>query len=149
MFGLPFEAIEFIASGIIGAFGTIVATKMKMEAQRSELMIRGLVAQSNATIALNEQVNKSPFMAMTRRILALGVLAIMAIVMVGGWISPDTAVNVVREIKSGGSYLFGLIDTRSTEIVYESVKGIVVLPWFKHIALIVFGTYFGSSVVKV
>ena len=149
MFGLPFEAIEFIASGVIGAFGTIVATKMKMTAQHSELMLRGLIAQSNATHQLNEQVNSSPFMAMTRRALAFGVMIIMMGIMLAGYFDPDMVVNVTREIKSGGSYFFGLIDTRMTTIVYEEVRGIVVLPWFKHIALIVFGTYFGSSIVKV
>ena len=149
MFGLPFEAIEFIASGLIGALGTIVATKMKMASQHSELMIRGLIAQNDATIKLNNQVNNSPFMAMTRRALAFGVMIIIMGIMLAGYFNPDMVVNVTREINTGGSYLFGLIDTRVTTIVYEELKGIVVLPWFKHIALIVFGTYFGSSTVKV
>lgn len=149
MLGLPFEAIEFIASGVIGAFGTIVATKMKFASQQSELMLRGLIAQSNATHDLNEQVNKSPFMAMTRRALAFGVMIIIMGIMLAGYFNPDMVVNVTREIKTGGSYFFGLIDTRVTTVVYAELKGIVVLPWFKHIALIVFGTYFGSSTVKV
>lgn len=149
MFGLPFEAMEFIVSGALGAFTTYHAVKAKADANRQELIIKGLAARNGATIDLNASVNASPFMAMTRRILAFGALFILAFVMIGGYFAPEVVVNVAREIKTGGSYLFGLIDTTNTEIVYEKLKGIVILPWFSHVVIIVFGTYFGSSIVKV
>lgn len=149
MFGLPFEAIEFIFSGVMGSFVTYHAIKAKAEAARHEMLIKGLVTQNKATIDLNESINRSPFMSMTRRILAFGALFLLIFVMIAGYFDNEVIVNVAREVKTGGSYLFGLIDTTKTEIVYQELRGIVILPWFKHVVIIVFGTYFGSSIVKV
>ena len=55
-------------------------------------------------------------------------------------------VNVLQEIQTGGSYLFGLIDTTKVEQRWVQLEGSVVLPVVVPSFQAIIGAYFGASI---
>jgi len=57
--------------------------------------------------------------------------------------------QVMTEVKSGGSYLFGLIDTTKTTEVLTELKGAVVYQDIRIAMHIILGAYIGQSLATV
>ncbi len=141
--------LELIGGGVFGSLVSLFSMNMKNKSNLMNNAIKGLAAQSQATIDNTKEVNKSPFMAMTRRILALGIFTIVAAIVLVPMVFPETIVNIGQEVKTGGSYLFGLIDTTKTTVVYDTLKGAVMPEYVGQMFRVVIGTYMGASITKV
>ena len=92
--------------------------------------------------------SKDRFSSMTRRILVLFFMIMVAVISIAPMIGTvDIAVPV--EMKSGGKYLLGLIDTSKTWIEWHTIKNAVMFREnFDTILVMIFSFYVGSSSVK-
>lgn len=137
------ELIPLIGGGLFGAIVKLFS--MGMEARREERngVIEALKAQSGVIDQMNNQVNTNKGFAITRRIIALSITAVVVLISLN---ATDGGVYVMEEIRTGGKYLFGLIDTTNVEQVWTKLEGAVLLPVVSQSFQAIVGAYFGASI---
>ncbi len=82
----------------------------------------------------------------TRRAIALvSVIAIVAIPILAGWITPDLAITHGWEYTKNGFMFF---TDPTTTIKWGTGTGIILAPFHTHLVSAIAGMYFGSSSVK-
>jgi lipopolysaccharide/colanic/teichoic acid biosynthesis glycosyltransferase len=116
---------------------------MQNKADERKAMFDAFKAQQGSIDSANNYASQNNGFAFTRRIIALSVTAIVVLVAVAPMMQP---VNVLQEIQTGGSYLFGLIDTTKVEQKWVQLEGSVVLPVVVPSFQAIIGAYFGASI---
>ena len=155
MFGLPLDIVLAIGSNIMGCATGLIANSQKSKAEQHKMMMERLTfdvermkAQSEMSNKEFELRSKDRFSSMTRRVLVLFFMIMIAVISLAPMLGTvDIAVPV--EMKSGGKYLLGLIDTSKTWIEWHTIKNAVMFREnFDTILVMIFSFYVGSSAVK-
>jgi hypothetical protein len=156
MLGMTPEAVLGLLGGGAGIASGLLANAVKAKADIAKMQMQNMIAQTEAGIKMLEATNKefetktsNSFVNMTRRVLVLGFLTmIFVIAMTPAFVGEiGIAVPVVKQ--TGGSYLFGLIDTSREWTEWEVVKQAVMIPdWAREVAIMIFSFYTTSSSVK-
>jgi hypothetical protein len=155
MFGLGTEVILAIGGNIVGVVSGLLANAQKAKADQHKMMMERLTFDMERMKAQSEMSNKEfelrskdRFSSMTRRVLVLFLMIMVAVISLAPMLGTvDIAVPV--EMKSGGKYLLGLIDTSKTWIEWHTIKNAVMFREnFDTILVMIFSFYVGSSAVK-
>lgn len=137
------ELLPMIGGGVFGAVVKLIS--MSMNARRDERIgvIEALKAQSGAHNLANVHASKSNGFAITRRIIALSITGVVVYLSIN---ASGDGVYVMEEIKTGGEYFFGLIDTTNVKQVWTKLEGAASLPVVTSSFQAIVGAYFGASI---
>jgi len=137
------DLLPLIGGGLFGAVVKLISMNMQNKAEERKAMFQAFSTRQGAINSVNEMASTNSGFAFTRRIIALSITAIIVIVAI---FPPLQPVNVIQEIHTGGSYLFGLIDTTTVRQEWVQLKGSVVLPVIIPSFQAIIGAYFGASI---
>lgn len=137
------ELLPLIGGGLFGAIVKLISMGMQNKAEERKEMFQAFKAQQGSIDSANKMAETNSGFAFTRRIIALSITAIIVLVAVAPIMQP---VNVLQEIQTGGSYLFGLIDTTNVKQEWVQLRGSVVLPVVIPSFQAIVGAYFGASI---
>ena len=137
------ELLPLIGGGLFGAIVKLISLSMQNKAEERKEMFQAFKAQQGSIDSANKQAETNNGFAFTRRVIALSITAIIVLVAVFPLMQP---VNVLQEIQTGGSYLFGLIDTTQVKQEWVQLHGSVVLPVVIPSFQAIIGAYFGASI---
>lgn len=137
------ELLPLIGGGLFGAIVKLISMGMQNKAEERKEMFQAFKAQQGSIDSANKQAETNSGFAFTRRVIALSITAIIVLVAVAPIMQP---VNVLQEITTGGSYLFGLIDTTNVKQEWVQLRGSVVLPVVIPSFQAIVGAYFGASI---
>ena len=155
MLGLGTEVLLAGGGNILGIVSGLLANAQRFKADQQKLMMERLAFDAEQMKIRSEVANKEfelrskdRFSSITRRILVLGFLVLIAVISLAPMFSQvDIAVPI--EMSSGNKYLFGLIDTTKTWTEWQVIKSAAM--WreaYDHVLLSIFAFYIGSSAVK-
>ena len=137
------EILPLIGGGIFGAVVKLLSMGMQNKAEERKAMFDAFSARQGAIDKVNEVASSNSYFAFTRRVIALSVTAVIVLLALFPIVQP---INVLQEIQTGGSYLFGLIDTTQVEQKWVQLQGSVVLPVIIPSFQAIIGAYFGASI---
>lgn len=137
------EILPLIGGGIFGAVVKLLSMGMQNKAEERKEMFQAFAARQGAVDKVNEVASNNSYFAFTRRVIALSVTAVIVLLALFPIVQP---INVLQEIQTGGSYLFGLIDTTQIEQKWVQLEGSVVLPVIIPSFQAIIGAYFGASI---
>lgn len=137
------ELLPLIGGGLFGAIVKLLGMSMQNKADERKAMFDAFKAQQGSIDSANRYANQNSAFAFTRRIIALSITAVIVFLAVAPIMQP---VNVLQEIQTGGSYLFGLIDTTAVKQQWVQLEGSVVLPVIIPSFQAIIGAYFGASI---
>ena len=137
------ELLPLIGGGLFGAIVKLISMGMQNKAEERKEMFQAFKAQQGSIDSANKMSETNSGFAFTRRVIALSITAIIVLVAVAPIMQP---VNVLQEIQTGGSYLFGLIDTTNIKQEWVQLHGSVVLPVVIPSFQAIVGAYFGASI---
>jgi hypothetical protein len=137
------EILPLIGGGIFGAIVKLLSMGMQNKAEERKEMFQAFAARQGAIDKVNEVASSNSYFAFTRRVIALSITAVIVLLALMPLAQP---VNVLQEIQTGGSYLFGLIDTTQIEQKWVQLEGSVVLPVIIPSFQAIIGAYFGASI---
>lgn len=137
------DLLPLIGGGVFGAAVKLFSMSMQNKADTHKQLIGALQAQQGAYTSVNTHAAENKGFAWTRRIIALSITFVVVVLAFWGG---DRTVNVMQELTTGGSYLFGLIDTRQTTQEWIQLNGAVVLPAIVPSFKVIIGAYFGASI---
>ena len=137
------EILPLIGGGIFGAVVKLLSIGMQNKAEERKAMFDAFSARQGAIDKVNEVASSNSYFAFTRRVIALSVTAVIVLLALFPIVQP---INVLQEIQTGGSYLFGLIDTTQVEQKWVQLQGSVVLPVIIPSFQAIIGAYFGASI---
>ena len=139
------ELLPLIGGGIFGAVVKLFSMSMQNKADAHSRTMEAFKARDQQIQQLNETATSNSGFSFTRRTIALAITSIVVIIAL---VPYDNGINVVTEVKTGGEYLFGLIDTTQTEQVWTTLKGLVILPVVSTSFQAIVGAYFGASIAS-
>jgi len=137
------EILPLVGGGVFGALVKLLSMGMQNKADERKAMFQAFSKQQESINAANEMAANNSSFAFTRRIIALSITFIIVLIAVFPLSQP---VNVIQEIQTGGSYLFGLVDTTSIKQEWVQLQGSVVLPVVIPSFQAIIGAYFGASI---
>ena len=146
--GSLMDLIPLIGGGLFGAIFKMISINMDNKRIQQEMIINLSSKKQEHVDKANEMASKNEWFAWTRRVIALSLTAMIGSLLIIPLYNPDVPINIMNTASDGASYLFGLIDTRTTKEIWVELKGIVVLPVVQDAFLAVIGTYFGSSLIS-
>jgi hypothetical protein len=152
---IPIEVLTMAGGAAMGGLFKFMDQAQKNKQAQMEMMMKDRQQQHEHKLADRESASKSadaaanrvgndPFAKMTRRIFVLSMVAMGAWAMIAGLTGLDIVVPV--QTQTGGSYLFGLVDTTKNVTEYLRFENAVVeFEWLK-ISLLAAGSfYLGKS----
>jgi len=139
------ELLPLIGGGIFGAVVKLFSMSMQNKADLHKQTMEAFSARDKQVQHLNETASTNKGFSFTRRVIAL---AITSIIVVIALVPYSDGINVMTEVTTGSSYLFGLVDTRETQEVWHTLKGLVVLPVVSSSFQAIVGAYFGASIAS-
>lgn len=137
------ELLPLIGGGVFGAGIKLWSLAQKDKADERKYNILAHAKNVEVFNSNNDRATKDKGFAWTRRFI---VLCVMSIIVGAFWVNGNITVPV--QVTTGGSYLFGLIDTSNITTVYQKLTGYVVLPEVLLISKALVGTYFGASIAE-
>ena len=137
------EILPLVGGGIFGAVVKLLSMGMQNKAEERKEMFQAFSARQGAIDKVNEVASSNSAFAFTRRVIALSITAVIVMLALAPIAQP---VNVLQEIQTGGSYLFGLIDTTQIKQQWVQLEGSVVLPVIIPSFQAIIGAYFGASI---
>ena len=137
------EILPLVGGGIFGAVVKLLSMGMQNKADERKAMFDAFSARQGAIDTVNAVASNNSYFAFTRRVIALSVTAVIVLLALFPIVQP---INVLQEIQTGGSYLFGLIDTTQVEQKWVQLQGSVVLPVIIPSFQAIIGAYFGASI---
>lgn len=146
---MSIEILSMIGSGVFGSIVKLFSISMQHKAEQQKSLIETLKAVANVNNQVAETVNSNEKMQVTRMVIVMVILSIIAGMFFIPIFYPNTTMQVMTEVTTGGSYLFGLIDTRETKEVWHELKGAVVYQDIRIAMHIILGAYIGQSLVSV
>jgi len=139
------ELLPLIGGGLFGAIVKLISIGMQNKAEERKATLDALSARQDNINSVNQVASTNGGFAFTRRIIALSITGVIVFLAVMPMMQP---VNVMQEIHTGGSYLFGLIDTTNIAQEWVQLKGSVVLPVIVPSFQAIVGAYFGASIAS-
>ena len=152
---IPIEVLTMAGGAAMGGLFKFMDQAQKNKQAQMEMMMKDRQQQHEHKLADRESASKSadaaaarvgndPFAKLTRRIFVLSMVAMGAWAMLAGLTGLDIIVPV--QTQTGGSYLFGIVDTTKTVTEYLRFENAVVeFEWLK-ISLLAAGSfYLGKS----
>ena len=136
--------LPLIGGGIFGAVVKLFSMGMQNRAEQHKQTMEAFKAQAGLVQSNNEVATSNSGFAFTRRIIALSITGIIVYVA----LIPGDPVNVMTTVTEGGSYLWGLIDTRETKEIWTELEGTVILPVVIPSFQAIVGAYFGASIAS-
>ena len=137
------EILPLIGGGIFGAVVKLLSMGMQNKADERKAMFDAFSARQGAIDKVNEVAASNSYFAFTRRVIALSITSVIVLLALFPIVQP---INVLQEVQTGGSYLFGLIDTTQIEQKWVQLQGSVVLPVIIPSFQAIIGAYFGASI---
>jgi hypothetical protein len=137
------ELLPLIGGGIFGAVVKLLSMGMQNKAEERKAMFDAFSARQGAIDKVNEVASTNSYFAFTRRVIALSITSVIVLLALFPIVQP---INVLQEVQTGGSYLFGLIDTTQVEEKWVQLQGSVVLPVIIPSFQAIIGAYFGASI---
>lgn len=137
------EILPLVGGGIFGAVVKLFSMSMQNKAEERKATLNALSARQDNINQVNEVASTNSYFAFTRRIIALSITAVIVLLALFPIVQP---INVLQEVQTGGSYLFGLIDTTQVEQKWVQLQGSVVLPVIIPSFQAIIGAYFGASI---
>ena len=137
------EILPLVGGGIFGAVVKLLSMGMQNKAEERKEMFQAFSARQGAIDKVNEVASSNSAFAFTRRVIALSITAVIVMLALAPIAQP---VNVLQEVQTGGSYLFGLIDTTQIKQQWVQLEGSVVLPVIIPSFQAIIGAYFGASI---
>jgi hypothetical protein len=137
------EILPLIGGGIFGAVVKLLSMSMQNKADERKAMFDAFSARQGAIDEVNKVAATNSYFAFTRRVIALSITLVIVLLALFPIVQP---INVLQEIQTGGSYLFGLIDTTQIEQKWVQLQGSVVLPVIVPSFQAIIGAYFGASI---
>lgn len=137
------EILPLIGGGIFGAVVKLLSMGMQNKAEERKAMFDAFSARQGAIDKVNEVASTNSYFAFTRRVIALSITSVIVLLALFPIVQP---INVLQEVQTGGSYLFGLIDTTQIEQKWVQLQGSVVLPVIIPSFQAIIGAYFGASI---
>jgi len=137
------EILPLVGGGIFGAVVKLLSMGMQNKAEERKEMFQAFAARQGAIDKVNEVASSNSAFAFTRRVIALSITAVIVLLALAPVAQP---VNVLQEVQTGGSYLFGLIDTTQIKQQWVQLEGSVVLPVIIPSFQAIIGAYFGASI---
>ena len=137
------EILPLVGGGIFGAVVKLLSMGMQNKAEERKEMFQAFAARQGAIDKVNEVASSNSAFAFTRRVIALSITAVIVMLALAPIAQP---VNVLQEVQTGGSYLFGLIDTTQIKQQWVQLEGSVVLPVIIPSFQAIIGAYFGASI---
>lgn len=137
------EILPLVGGGIFGAVVKLLSMGMQNKAEERKAMFDAFAARQGAIDKVNDTASTNSYFAFTRRVIALSVTAVIVLLALFPIVQP---INVLQEVQTGGSYLFGLIDTTQVEQKWVQLQGSVVLPVIIPSFQAIIGAYFGASI---
>ncbi|AUS02870.1 TMhelix containing protein [Vibrio phage 2.275.O._10N.286.54.E11] len=142
------DLLPLICGGIFGAVTKLFSISMENKRVQQEMII-GLSAKRQENIdKSNDMAKENMWFGITRRVIALVMTSLVAFVVFAPIIDPTLPIFSPETVTEGGKYLFGLIDTTTTKVVWTELKGFVMHPVVVDSFQIITGTYFGASIAK-
>lgn len=148
-FGIPWEIVSGIGSYLVSSFMSLSKARNDREEQRHRHDMAMLAAANGANLkwlkAQDLLVKNDPYFSMTRRLIALFVVAIVFSSLILApyifsffgteipWILP------VTEISDG---FLGFFGSESTS--YETLTGLLYMEWMGSAVMSIIGLYFGN-----
>lgn len=142
------ELLPMICGGIFGAVVKLISINMENKRIQQEMIINLSQKRQDNINKVNEMANDNHWFAITRRIIALMLTLMVGFVVFAPIIDPNMPIFSQETVTEGGKYLFGLIDTTKSKIVWTELKGFVMHPVVVDTFQVVVGTYFGASISK-
>lgn len=139
------ELLPLIGGGIFGAVVKLLSMSMQNKAELYKQTMEAFSARDKQIQHINQTATTNKGFAFTRRIIALSITSIIVVIAL---VPYNQGINVMTEVTTGGSYLFGLIDTTQTTEVWQTLKGLVVLPVVASSFQAIVGAYFGASIAS-
>ena len=137
------EILPLIGGGIFGAVVKLFSMSMQNKAEERKATLNALSARQDNINQVNEVASNNSYFAFTRRVIALSITSVIVLLALFPIVQP---INVLQEVQTGGSYLFGLIDTTQVEQKWVQLQGSVVLPVIIPSFQAIIGAYFGASI---
>lgn len=137
------EILPLIGGGVFGAVVKLFSMSMQNKADERKATLDALAARQNNINTVNEVASNNSYFAFTRRVIALSITSVIVLLALFPIVQP---INVLQEVQTGGSYLFGLIDTTQVEQKWVQLQGSVVLPVIIPSFQAIIGAYFGASI---
>jgi len=139
------ELLPLIGGGIFGAVVKLFSMSMQNKAEQHKQTMEAFSARDKQIQHLNQTATTNKGFSFTRRVIALAITSIIVIIAL---VPYDQGINVLTEVETGSSYLFGLIDTTKTTEVWKTLKGLVILPVVSSSFQAIVGAYFGASIAS-
>lgn len=137
------EILPLIGGGIFGAIVKLFSMSMQNKAEERKATLDALSARQDNINQVNKVASNNNYFAFTRRVIALSITSVIVLLALFPIVQP---INVLQEVQTGGSYLFGLIDTTQIEQEWVQLQGSVVLPVIIPSFQAIIGAYFGASI---
>ena len=139
------ELLPLVGGGLFGALTKLISMGMQNKADERKATLDALSARQSNIDSVNQVASSNSGFAFTRRVIALSVTGVIVFIAIMPFVQP---VNVMQEITTGGSYLFGLIDTTNVKEEWVQLRGSVVLPVIIPSFQAIVGAYFGASIAS-
>lgn len=152
---IPVELITMAGGAAMGGLFKFMDQAQKNKQEQMKMMMADRQQQHEHKLADRESATKSadaaaarvgndPFAKLTRRIFVLSMVGMGAWAMLGGLTGLDIIVPVQNQV--GGSYFFGLVDTKKDVIQYLRFENALVqFEWLKTSILAAGAFYLGKS----
>jgi hypothetical protein len=155
VFGLPLDIVLAIGSNIMGCATGLIANSQKAKAEQHRMIMERLTfdvermkIQSELSNSEFELRSKDRFSSVTRRILVIFFVILIAVISLAPMFG-TVNIAIPVELKSGGKYLFGLIDTTKTWTEWQIIQDSVMFREnYDTLLIMIFSFYLGSSSVK-
>ena len=130
-----------LGSTVLGGIMQLMGQSAK---DRHDLMMAQFQNREASWAAARKMQN--PSAAWVRRFIVTCLMAMAAFILTAPMWGFGTQVPI--EVTTGGSYLFGLIDTTETTTVWQALEGMVTPDWLPFAIMNVIGFYFGAASMK-
>lgn len=140
------DLIPLIGGGVFGAVVKLFSLSMENKRQQTDMLISLNQTKQKSIDSVNQVAENNPWFAWTRRVLALSVTLMLGSLIFLPFLNPNIPINIMTTTTDGGSYLFGLIDTKTSKEIWVQLKGIVFHPVVADAFLAIIGAYFGASI---
>jgi hypothetical protein len=114
-------------------------------AKNQRVLMNNIARDREQNIKLLEVEARHDKISTTKRFITVSfVLLFVFIVGIAPVMYPNIPINVLSEVTTGGSWLFGIFDNTNTHMVYKEVKGILFDDTLRNVILAIVGNYFGQ-----
>ncbi len=146
MMPVPAEAVTLLGSFALSGFMSLWSKSIEAKKQHSADMLAAATQHTKAVDAARDYGRLNRGFSFTRRSIAL--MTVFAVILLPKLVAvfrPDISVTLGWTEWNPGFLFFG----GSSEVVWQTAKGLVLTPLDTHLVSAIAGLYFGASAAKV